>query len=93
MTPDRSAQPPSQPIADLQIAIAAFVAGAGWLFSIHALAEFPPLLFLGSRFVIAGLLIGLLARFASFAELGRAVRLLLPAALALAIAMMAWIFA
>ncbi|UTV40336.1 hypothetical protein MYG64_22515 (plasmid) [Ensifer adhaerens] len=49
MTPDRSAQPPSQPIADLQIAIAAFVAGAGWLFSIHALAEFPPLLFLGRR--------------------------------------------
>ncbi|CAN7686550.1 DMT family transporter [Ensifer adhaerens] len=68
------------------------MAGAGWLFSIHALAEFPPLLFLGSRFVIAGLLIGLLARFASFAELGRAVRLLLPAALALAVAMMAWIF-
>ncbi|WP_244546773.1 MULTISPECIES: hypothetical protein [unclassified Ensifer] len=55
MTPDRSAQPPSQPIADLQIAIAAFVAGARWLFSIQAFAEFPPLLFLGSRFLIAGL--------------------------------------
>lgn len=92
MSSDRSAQHPSQPIADLQIAIAAFVAGAGWLFSIHALAELPPLLFLGSRFVIAGLLIGLLARFATFAELGRAVRLLLPGALAFAVAMMAWIF-
>jgi hypothetical protein len=47
---------------------------------------------LGGRFVIAGPLIGLLARFASFAELGRAVRLLLPAALAFAVSMMAWIF-
>lgn len=92
MLPDRSAQPSPQPIADLQIAVAAFVAGAGWLFSIHALAELPPLLFLGSRFIIAGLLIGLLAKFPSVADIGRAVRLLFPGAFAFAVAMMAWIF-
>ncbi len=92
MLPDRSAQPSPQPIADLQIAVAAFVAGAGWLFSIHALAELPPLLFLGSRFIFAGLLIGLLAKFPSVADIGRAVRLLFPGAFAFAVAMMAWIF-
>lgn len=42
--------------ADLQLGAAALLAGSGWLFSMKALAAFPPLFFMGSRFVIAGML-------------------------------------
>ncbi|MEI2298534.1 DMT family transporter [Ensifer sp. MJa1] len=92
MSSDRTVLHAPRAVADAQIAIAAFVAGAGWLFSIKALAGLPPLLFLGSRFVIAGLLIGIMASFPPIAALGRTVRLLLPGALAFAVAMIAWIF-
>lgn len=52
--------------ADIQLCLAALLAGGGWLFSIHALKELPPLLFIGSRFLIAGLLIGLVEGQTSF---------------------------
>lgn len=39
------------------LSAAALLAGAGWLFSIHAIREIPPLIFIGSRFLVAGLLV------------------------------------
>nr|WP_272951012.1 DMT family transporter [Agrobacterium vitis] len=71
--------------------MAALLAGSGWLFSINALKELPPLLFMGSRFLIAGLLIGLLIDFRSLRGRGKQLSYLLPAAAALALAMMFWI--
>jgi drug/metabolite transporter (DMT)-like permease len=44
-------------LADVMLAAAALLAGAGWLFSIHAIQEIPPLIFIGSRFLVAGLLV------------------------------------
>jgi len=39
------------------LAAAALLAGAGWLFSIHAIREIPPLIFIGSRFLVAGMFV------------------------------------
>lgn len=44
--------------ADFQVGLAAFLAGSGWLFSIQALKELPPLLFIGTRFLLSSILIG-----------------------------------
>jgi drug/metabolite transporter (DMT)-like permease len=77
--------------ADIQLSLAALLAGSGWLFSINALKELPPLLFMGSRFLIAGLLIGLLTDFRSLRGHSNQLSSLLPAAAALALAMMFWI--
>lgn len=45
--------------ADVQMSLATLLAGSGWLFSIKALEGLPPLLFIGSRFVLAGVLIAM----------------------------------
>lgn len=39
------------------LVVAALLAGAGWLFSAQAIREIPPLIFIGSRFLVAGLLV------------------------------------
>ena len=41
--------------ATLQLFLASFLAGAGWVFSLHALEGLTPLLFIGSRFALAGM--------------------------------------
>jgi drug/metabolite transporter (DMT)-like permease len=76
---------------DLLLLAAAFFAGTGWIFSVKALEELPPLLFIGSRFLLGGLLIGLAIgpstiRMASFRN-----RYLSLSALAMAGAMIGWI--
>ncbi|MAD43741.1 MAG: EamA family transporter [Oceanospirillaceae bacterium] len=43
--------------ADLLLVGVTLLAALGWLFSKQALNEFPPLLFLGSRFLLAGLIL------------------------------------
>lgn len=43
--------------ADVLLIIVTLLASVSWIFSKEALAELPPLLFLGSRFLIAGLLL------------------------------------
>ncbi|MBB3140794.1 DMT family transporter [Halomonas organivorans] len=57
------ARPASRPPlrADLLLLLVTLLAAAGWIFSKEALAGLPPLLFIGTRFLLAG---GLLAIFA-----------------------------
>jgi drug/metabolite transporter (DMT)-like permease len=43
--------------ADLLLLFVTLIAGAGWIFSKEALQEMPPLLFIGVRFLLAGLLL------------------------------------
>lgn len=79
--------------ADLQLCAAALLAGSGWLFSMRALEALPPLLFMGSRFAIAGVLI---AMFADLRSLRRSVRECMPfaiSAFAMALSMTGWILA
>lgn len=78
---------------DLQLCAAALLAGSGWLFSIKALAALPPLVFMGSRFILASVLIGL---FVDVAGLRRARSDWLPLAIsagAMALSMLGWILA
>ena len=69
--------------------VSSVLAASGWIFSLQALSGLPPFFFIGTRFVIAGLLIGLVSRL-------HGVRLSdlwvsLPGAVALGLSMMAWI--
>lgn len=79
--------------ADLQLVAAAFLAGSGWLFSMRALEHLPPLLFMGSRFVLAGLLIAIFARFDVARQALRNNSWLLVSAGAMALSMTGWILA
>lgn len=45
--------------ATAQLLLASFLAGAGWIFSLHALEGLTPLLFIGSRFALAGMVVAL----------------------------------
>ncbi|UTW01690.1 DMT family transporter [Amphritea atlantica] len=47
--------------ADLLLLLVTLIAAAGWIFSKQALQDFPPLLFIGIRFLLAGLLLMILA--------------------------------
>ena len=44
--------------ADLVLILTGLIAAAGWIFSKEALVGLPPLLFIGLRFAIAGLVLG-----------------------------------
>lgn len=44
--------------ADLLMVLVTLLAAAGWVFSLKALQGLPPLLFMGVRFLLAGLLLG-----------------------------------
>ena len=46
--------------ADALLLLVTLIAAAGWLFSKEALQGLPPLLFLGARFLLAGLLLGVI---------------------------------
>lgn len=48
--------------AELLLILATLLAGAGWIFSKEALAGLPPLLFIGIRFFLAGVLLALFCR-------------------------------
>jgi hypothetical protein len=41
--------------------MAALLAGMGWVFSVNKIREMPPLFFIGSRFLLAGSIVGLIA--------------------------------
>ena len=77
--------------ADLLLVLVTLLAGAGWVFSKHALEGLPPLLFMGVRFALAAVVLG---GFGARA-LGRLDRRALVVAglpgLVMAIAMMCWI--
>jgi drug/metabolite transporter (DMT)-like permease len=77
--------------ADLQVFLAALLAGSGWLFSVNALKELPALFFIGSRFLLAGLIIAVFVR-RPLARPGRKeLAFLALAAVALALSMIGWI--
>ncbi|QFY60468.1 EamA family transporter [Rhizobium grahamii] len=80
-------------LADLQVIAAALLAGSGWIFSTNALKELPPLFFIGSRFLLAGVLIGAFARMPSGGWKLRELGYLALAAVALALSMTGWIVA
>lgn len=68
---------------------ASLFAASGWIFSLRALEGLPPFFFIGTRFLVAGVLIGVLGglRSVRLADL----RASLPGAVALGLSMMAWI--
>lgn len=69
-------QPTSRLRADLQLVTVTLLAAAGWLLSREALRGLPPLLFMGSRFAIGGILVAALSpgelRALAKKDLGRA---------------------
>ncbi|MQB46127.1 DMT family transporter [Rhizobium sp. ICMP 5592] len=77
--------------ADLRVFAAALLAGSGWLFSTNALQALPPLFFIGSRFLLAGLIIFLFAGLPKIRLRGRELLGLVMAASCLALSMIAWI--
>lgn len=68
---------------------ASLFAASGWIFSLQALEGLPPFFFIGTRFILAGLLIGLFGGLRSVRLAD--VRASLPGAVALGLSMMAWI--
>ncbi|MEH6651764.1 MAG: DMT family transporter [Motiliproteus sp.] len=48
--------------ADLVLVLVTLLAAVGWIFSKEALAGLPPMLFIGSRFLLAGLVLLILGR-------------------------------
>lgn len=48
--------------ADILLVVVAILAAAGWIFSKEALAGLPPLLFIGTRFLIAGALLAIVGK-------------------------------
>lgn len=48
--------------ADLLLVVVTLLAAISWMFSKEALAEFPPLLFMGCRFLLAGLVLSIPGR-------------------------------
>ena len=48
--------------ADLLLVIVTLLAAISWMFSKEALAEMPPLLFIGSRFLLAGIFLALFSQ-------------------------------
>ena len=69
--------------------VSTVLAASGWIFSLQALNGLPPFFFIGTRFIIAGLLIGVVSRLhgVRLSDL----RVALPGAVALGLSMMAWI--
>ncbi len=76
-------------LPDALLIAASLLAGAGWIFSVHSIAGLPPLFFVGTRFLLAGVLIGAFGGFRSCRMAD--VRAIFPAAVALALSMMTWI--
>ncbi|NTB97268.1 DMT family transporter [Agrobacterium tumefaciens] len=79
--------------ADLQLCAATLLAGSGWHFSMKALVALPPLLFMGSRFVIAGALIAILTDLGNLRRASHQCLPLVISAFAMALSMTGWILA
>lgn len=73
-----------------KLVLASFLAGAGWMFSIQALQGVSPIYFIATRFLLAGLLIGLTTGFLAQRGKGRILRNTLPGAALLGLSMTFW---
>ncbi|WP_171022106.1 DMT family transporter [Cohaesibacter sp. CAU 1516] len=76
--------------ATLLLFLASFLAGAGWIFSIHALEGLPPLLFIGSRFFLAGVAVAATTGHLRSLIDRRFFFQILPGALFFALSMICW---
>ena len=77
--------------ADLLLVIVTLLAAAGWIFSKEALQGLPPILFIGIRFLLAGLILALLGQ-KSFAKLSaKGLKRSLMTGAIFAMAMVCWI--
>ena len=77
--------------ADLLLIIVTLLAAAGWIFSKEALQGLPPILFIGIRFLLAGLVLALLGH-KSFAKLSaRSLKRSLMTGAIFSIAMVCWV--
>ncbi|MEZ5534569.1 MAG: DMT family transporter [Thiolinea sp.] len=77
--------------ADLAMVLATFLASLGWMFSGTVLQGMPPLLFIGLRFFISGLIL-LPFGWQKLSQLGwTGVRISLPAGLIFSVAIIFWI--
>jgi len=77
--------------ADLLLVVVTLLAAAGWIFSKEALQGLPPILFIGIRFLLAGLILALLGH-KSFAKLSaKGLKRSLMTGAVFAIAMVCWI--
>ncbi|MFK0382460.1 DMT family transporter [Agrobacterium sp. NPDC090273] len=76
---------------EVQLLLASILAGSGWLFSVNALNGLPPLSFIGSRFMLAGLMIYLVMGLPSLRALRSVWKNLLLSSVAMAAAMTLWI--
>lgn len=78
--------------ADALLVVVTFLAAAGWLFSKETLAHMPPLLFIGTRFLLAGATLFLLGH-ESIGQLQRAHwREAMGIGVLFGVAMMLWVF-
>lgn len=77
--------------ADLLILSSTLIATSGWIFSLKALQGLPPLLFMGIRFLAAGLLISLPALFHPDRNWCRSILSAILPGFLLGLAMMLWI--
>ncbi len=77
--------------ADFLLVLVTFLAAAGWIFSKETLQGMPPILFIGTRFLLAGLVLAMLG-FTEFSRLSaQAIKRSLLTGAVFAIAMMFWI--
>ncbi len=77
--------------ADLLLVVVTLLAAAGWIFSKEALQGLPPILFIGIRFLLAGLILALLGQ-KSFAKLSsQGLKRSLMTGVVFAVAMVCWI--
>ena len=78
--------------ADLVLLLTSLLAAAGWVFSREALVGMPPLLFIGSRFLLASLILFLFARrdVLAPAGIGRWLKMLSTGSL-FALGLMLWV--
>lgn len=71
--------------------LATMMAASGWMFSLHALEGLPPLLFIGVRFMLAGLVVGTVAAACENRPSWRDLMVASAPGVLLALAMLLWI--
>ncbi|MFD2230193.1 DMT family transporter [Alkalimarinus sediminis] len=77
--------------ADLLLVVVTLLAAAGWIFSKETLQGIPPILFIGIRFLLAGLVLAMIGLRAFKALSAQALKRSLLTGAVFAIAMMFWI--
>ena len=77
--------------ADLLLLLVSLLAAAGWIFSKEALAGMPPMLFIGSRFILASVVLCIVGRNQWAALCSKDYKAAIVVGLLFAVAMMLWV--